>query len=88
MTLHKLFELSESPRSCPGFTGEEINVPSYLKIESFHGHLGMGRWDRGNEIAFFSGVGQSWNMAGLQLGFPAQEGAFCHGAESWKRCQR
>lgn len=76
MTLHKLLELSESQRSFSGFTGEEINVSSYPKLESFHGSLGMGMWVREMSQLCFSPGLALLGMAGLQHGLPAKEGAF------------
>lgn len=75
MTLHKLLELSESQRSFSGFAREEINVPSYPKLEPFHGNWGMGKWVREmSPLWFFSWVLHSWARLGFSAGFLPRKG--------------
>lgn len=45
-------------------------MPSYPKLESFHGSLGMGMWVREmSQLCFFSWVGHSWAWLGFCMGF-------------------
>lgn len=71
VNLDRLFELSESPRSLPGFTGEEINVPSYLKIQLLHRSLEMGKWSQGNKVdcVFYPRLGNPGAWPDFSTGF-------------------